>query len=274
MRMSMFKKHKRAWILGGVGLFVLIFSVFFLPYTPAYRSSVHFLWSTGQIGVSYYLNVSDAALARRLGEYYFGNGAYDLSKAKQSYELAIKLDPKTYLGHYQLSRIYFVQGDMEGAMREIDAEIAINKGNFRALYARGLVHLTRNDLTSSEADFRNFIPWAPTEWGGYNDLAFVLSKAGKHAEAEQTIHTAMESVPHAEEVPWLWNSLGLAELNQGKYKEAAVSFGKALPLAQKVTPKEWVRAYSANDPAAVRASIDAFNAAIEKNLAVAESKSI
>lgn len=230
-----------------------------------------FFWTHNYKTAAYYLNYSNGQLALQEAQYYFAGGAYDLKKAKKAYLLALRLNPSTPLVHYQLSRIYFVQGDFKTALDEINTELVTNPQNLRALYVRGLIELYQLDLLRAENDFKRFTLWAPTEWGGYNDLAYVQAKEGKYKESEQTIQLAMQKVPKAETNPWLWNSLGLAQLNQLKYEKAAASFQKALDLAKQLTNERWRRAYSANDPAGDTDSIEAFRKAIENNLKAAEA---
>ena len=45
------------------------------------------------------------------GNYYFNTGKYNLDKARNFYELALKIHPQVQGPHYQLSRIYFLKGD-------------------------------------------------------------------------------------------------------------------------------------------------------------------
>ena len=153
--------------------------------------------------VAYYLNRSDAALALQLGQYYFGGGAYNLRKAATSYELALQLDPTRQLARYQLARIYFVDGQFDRALAHINTELRMFPYNPRSLYVRGLIYISLDNLSAAEQDFRNFVAWAPFEWGGYNDLAFVLAKEGKYAESETVVMEAMQKISNAKDIPWL-----------------------------------------------------------------------
>ncbi|OGF92316.1 hypothetical protein A3H05_00385 [Candidatus Giovannonibacteria bacterium RIFCSPLOWO2_12_FULL_43_26] len=75
--------------------------------------------------------IKDAAEAIRLGNYYFNNGAYDLEKAEEAFRRALKADPKILWGHYQLARIYFVKGEKDKALEEINKELEANPENLR-----------------------------------------------------------------------------------------------------------------------------------------------
>ena len=120
-------------------------------------------------------------------------------------------------GHYQLARIAFVRSDFDTALREINAELAANPENLRSLYVRGLIYGYRGllgDLALAESDFTRFTEWAPSEWAGYNDLAWILAKEGKYQEIETVMARALKNVPGGTENPWLWNMLGVARLNE------------------------------------------------------------
>lgn len=211
----------------------------------------------------------DEKLAMSLGNYYFNGGAYDLKKAKQAYQKALSVKPGILWGHYQLARIAFMGGDYDAALKEIDKELEANPENLRSFYVRGLMYGYRGypgDLSLAEADFRRFTLWAPKEWAGHNDLAWVLSKQRKYGEAEETIQTAFRKIPDIEINTWLWNSLGVAQLNLKKYAEAERSFKKAKEFSESITQEEWREAYPGNDPASTESGLLAFKKAIDENL--------
>ena len=258
----------RTLIFLGAGCAVAL-SMLFVPGVNS-RSS-RFLWNKGFHTLAYFINTSDADLALQEGNFYFGGGAYDLAKAQRAYRLALALKPGVLWGHYQLARIYFVEGRMPEALAEIDAELAANPANLRSLYVRGLIEMTQVNLAAAETDFTRFIAWAPLEWGGYNDLAFVLAKEGKYRESEVAVLDAFAKVPHGEQIAWLWNSLGVAQLNELHYTQAATSFTKAAALARQLSVADWRRAYSGDDPAQDSASLEQFTEAIDRNLQLAQA---
>lgn len=211
----------------------------------------------------------NAELAMQLGGYYFGGGTYDLEKAERAYQRALDIKPGILWGHYQLARIHFVRGDFNAAIDEVNRELEANPENLRSLYVRGLIYGYRNlpgDLERAEGDFRRFTRWAPKEWAGYNDLAWVLSKRGKYQEAKAVLRDAFREVPAARENPWLWNSLGVAQLNLGEHTNAAVSLQKAKGVAEELTAEDWRHSYPGNNPAEAASGLQAFREAIGENL--------
>src|SRR3989344_5032135 len=121
--------------------------------------------------------IKDAAEAVRLGNYYFnGAGGDGFGKAEAGFTKAVEIDPKILWGHYQLARVYFVKGEKDRALEEINKELEVNPENLRSLYVRGLIYESSGKLAEAEADFKRFVLWAPKEWAGYNDLAWILAK--------------------------------------------------------------------------------------------------
>ena len=271
MRKSFFKNK---FLLAGflvVGVLMLVF-VYVCSDTVVYKKSLSNVWRSGHAhGLVYFLNRKDADLAAAEGDYYFGGGAYDLARATAAYTQAMRLNPTISWAPYQLARIAFVEGDFEKALARINEERVLHPDNIRALYIRGLIDISRKDLPAAEADFKAFVASGQSTWGGYNDLSFVLAKEGKFEEAKKVVLEVMQKLPGAHTNPWLLNSLGITYLNLGEYTEAQSVFAQALPLAQKVTPEEWHRAYSGNDPASNIESIQTFIHAVEHNLLVAQS---
>jgi len=261
--------------------FLLVFLVIIFVSIYAGRDSLAaFVWQkyrSPQIAIL--LDRSNAELAMFIGNYYFngimGGGKYNLDVAQKAYKKAVSINPNILWGHYQLSRIAFVKGDFNLALEEIAKELEANPENLRSLYVRGLIYgyrLLPGDLELAEADFRRFTLWAPKEWAGYNDLAWILSKAGKYDEAKTAINKAMLKATDASNNPWLWNSLGVALLNLGKMGEAKTAFENALRYSEGLTEAEWRRAYPGNNPASAGEGSQAFRNAIKENLRRAGSE--
>ena len=213
----------------------------------------------------------DAGFLMRQGNYYFNGGAYDLEKAGRAFQRAVRIEPGILWGHYQLARIYFIKGDSAKALEEINKELEANPENLRSLYVRGLIYGFVGRFREAEEDLRRFVAWAPKEWAGWNDLAWILAKRGKYREATDAIAAALREVPDGRENPWLWNSLGVAQLNLVEHASAAASFGRAQTIADTLNPADWREAYPGNNPADAGGGLAAFRAAIRENLARAKS---
>ncbi|OGF82703.1 hypothetical protein A3B18_00285 [Candidatus Giovannonibacteria bacterium RIFCSPLOWO2_01_FULL_46_13] len=212
------------------------------------------------------LNFSDADLALGIGNYYFGQGAYNLDKAQKGFKEATRIEPKILWGHYQLARIYFVKGEYDEALLEINKELEANPENLRSLYVRGLINAYADKLPEAENDFRRFIAWAPKGWAGYNDLAWILAKQGKYQEAKNILLAALSEIPRASDNPWILNSLGVAELNLKEYKNARGTFEKTKISLEKLSLKDWQAAYPGNNPEESASGLEDFKKAVDENL--------
>lgn len=227
----------------------------------------NFAWvSLRNSTIALFLNTVDAKLAMNIGDYYFNGGAYDVERALRAYRQAVQINPKIMWGHYQMSRILFTQRKFDEALYEINNELIANPANLRSLYVRGLIYAYAGELSKSEDDFKRFINWTPSEWAGYNDLAWVLEKDVKYIEAERVVLSAFAAVPNANKNPWLWNALGVALLNEDRFNEAKVSFLNAQTLAQGLSDLDWQEAYPGNDPSASQSGLQTFLAVISENL--------
>ena len=212
------------------------------------------------------LDRRDAALALQIGNYYFGGGGYSLPDAERAYRKAVQIQPNILWGHYELARISFVRGDSANALKEIAAELSGQPNNLRSLYVRGLIYGYQGNLAGAEADFRRFTQWAPLEWAGYNDLAWILEKQANYSGASAAIDQAFGRVPDASRNPWLWNSRGVAELNLGNHAKARDAFKLAQTLANGLSAQQWKASYPGNDPAGAETGLAAFKNAIAENI--------
>lgn len=255
------KMRRNIAVALGIGFLLFIFF-------SAYRNTAaRYAWRTLQRpDIALILVRGDAKLNQELGNYYFNNGAYDLAKAKKAFGKALAADPGLPNIHYQLARIYFVEGNLAAALEEINTEFRMHPENMRALYIRGLIQGHRGALEEAERDFSRFIAWVPKEWAGHNDLLWVMLRERKFKEAKIAAQTAFRKVPDAGENPWLWNNLAVAELDLETYASAAKSFEKAKTLAENITPAIWKKAYPGNDPERAGKEILLFKKTIEENL--------
>lgn len=252
----------------GIGLIALSFAIVIFHSQIARATWEKFSLSI----VVQSLNWSDASLSMKAGNYYFNGGGYDIKKAKLFYNQALFINPIAPLAHYQLGRIYFIEGYLNSARREIQKELLVNPEFVRSYYMLGLIHGFLGDFEKAEEDFRTFIRFYPAEWAGYNDLAWILLQRRKYDEVENIVSLAFEHVPDGDKNPWLWNNLGVAQLHTERYYYAEESFKKARLLAQNLTSTMWSRAYPGNDPAQATEGMYQFKDAIKKNLQRAQDR--
>ena len=254
-------------------VFISILAVLVFGFLFSQDAMALYLWQKYQNADYALILVSNNAdLAMNLGWHFFNGGAYDLPRAKKAYLKALKAKPDIVLAHYQLARIYFVEGQFDEAFSEINREIDGNSSNLRALYVRGLIYAYQDDFLRAEDDFNRFIVWAPAEWAGYNDLSWVLLEQEKYAQSREIIKRALIMAPEADNNPWLLNALGVSELNLGSHKDAANAFRRARNLVESLTIADWKKSYPGNDPAAAIGGLSSFKEAISENLRSSEAQ--
>lgn len=227
-----------------------------------------FVWERFHVAaVATFLYPHDAALQEEMGNYYFSTEHYDVRAARAHFKRAVAIDPAVPLAHYQLGRIYFIQGQYARALSELNAQLALNPDFMRTYYMLGLVHAYSGDMDPAVKDFTTFLEWKPESWAANNDLAWVYFMQGEYA---RTLEQADVGLNYNPGNMWLLTMRGVALLNLGRKAEAKDAFTAALAGAQKLTPADWSAAYPGNDPSIAAAALAEMKRAIEKNLALAQ----
>ncbi|MFH1990604.1 MAG: tetratricopeptide repeat protein, partial [Patescibacteria group bacterium] len=194
--------------------------------------------------------------------YYFNGGAYDLSAAEKWYKVGGFFDPNSQAVHYQLARIYFLQGKFDIARKEIGIELQ-NFPNFkRSHYVSGLINGYDGRFQQAIGDFEEFLKWKPSSWAAWNDLAWVYFQLGNF---EKVLSLADSGLKYNPDNPWLLNAKGLALRNLDKENKAKEYFGKALKEAEKLGVEDWKMAYPGNDPALSAQGLNQMLNAIKSN---------
>ena len=261
--------------------FCIAVIVWFL--TPLPTLVAQFFWLEFHSGpFALALDRGDANLAANIGMYYFGNQRmigsgqhpYDIAFAERALEKAIAINPTLQGAHYTLGRIEFVNSEFDAALANLSFELTLYPENKRPLYIRGLVYAYRGkegDLALAADDFQAFVTWSPLEWAGYNDLAYVLAKEKQYAKARDVLKDGIIHADAGAGNPWLWNTLGVMQMNLHESKAAVVSFQQAQTFAATLTDIDWQRAYPGNDPTTAAGGLASFKNGILENLAGAYS---
>ena len=256
--------------------FFFLLPVLLIPFAIAvynYHSGVSsFVWENFHIAsVATALNPDDSTLRFEIGNYYFGGGAYNTEKAEDYFKKALEIDTNISGAHYQIARIYFVRGNFNSALGEINKEIERHPDFRRSHYVRGLVNGYSGRLAEAESDFEEFLKWKPESWAGWNDLAWVYFQEGKYKEARDSARRGLEIYP---ENPWLLNSLGVALLNTGQKYYAKEVFARALAAVSSMSPEDWGRAYPGNNPEIYTEGLSKMKQSMRDNLKLLEDVNI
>ena len=205
-----------------------------------------------------------------IGENFFGNGrTYNLVRAEKAYSKAIELRQDFLEAHYQLGRVYFVQGRFYSALIETETVLRINPEFKKAYYMHGLISGYTNNYDQAIWGFSEFIKRDAFNWAGYNDLAWIYFRKGDY---EKTRDIAKEGLKQAETNPWLHNIYGTALLNLGETQAAKEAFLVAIDETEKLTPQQWGGSYPGNDPRVYEQGLSEMKAAIQHNLMTVDKK--
>jgi len=267
------KFFKKGYFL--LGFFsIAIFAFVALSVFSALRGKLIFFLAKESISfpMAIFLN-KDAARAMAVGDYYFNGGAYNLDFAERAYTNALVIDPESPFGHHQLARIAFIKGNFAVAVDEIEKELKLNPDNPNAYYVRGLINGYRGQYAAAANDFSRFIEKVPSQWAGYNDLAWIQTKLGNFEGVKKTIFLAFERLPKEKNRnPWLWISLGVAFLNTGEYNKSEEALTTAERIVEKMDAKYFWGAYPGNDPQGAEDAFRQFRSTLHLNLGIVFEK--
>ena len=251
--------------VGGAFFFLVILLFTLIPNRAASLLS-YYVWEKYHINIGIVLNRYDVKYFKLLGNYYFANthDDFDIEKSFRAYKKVSSLDPGDFLATYNLSRIYFSNGNLDEALVYIEKAIKLNPENKRPFYIKGLIETYKKDFKAAEKSFQRFIEWAPTEWAGYNDLAWVYLQDKKFIEAKKTTEEGIEKA--SKENILLHNNLGVANLHLGNYQLALREFLYVKEGYYTMPIKEWFDAFPGNSPEQVRIVSSEFEGLIYVNL--------
>lgn len=190
-------------------------------------------------------------------------GHYDLVRAENFFNKA-SVDPSLVYVHHQLARISFLKGDFARALSQINLQISLHGSTTpNSYYVRGLIEGFMGDYEFAARDYERYIDHDPTNWAATNDLAWVLLKAERPAEALAAIDKILPLWPQN---PWLLNSKATALYELGQLEEAFNAAAAAAAAVHDVTEAQWSEAYPGNDPLIAGEGLEAFKKAVEENM--------
>lgn len=250
---------------------VAALAVFFALGYSMRKSMAYVLWDIfGSASLATSLNITDPGLFFMIGNSYFGEGrVYNVQKAKGYFLKTIQLDNTFPSVHYQLARVYFIEGNFTPALIEINQEMSLYPDFKGSYYVRGLIYGYMQSFDLAAADFNEFLLFKPESWAAHNDLAWVYFQMGAYDKALATVEEGLTVSPRN---MWLLNSRGVALLNLGRKEEAKKSLEAALAIVNMTTPEQWGRSYPGNNPSIYGQGLEAMRVSIQKNLTLLDGK--
>ena len=244
-----------------VGIFTITMGALWHYRVPASYT----VWSRlGLDTIATALNPRDPDLWFAIGNSYFGHGTtYDIQRAQRAFAAATALRQDFPEAHYQLGRTYFIEGRFDAALAEMNATLHYAPDFKKAYYMYGLINGYAGDLDEAVYGFSEFIKRDDFNWAGYNDLVWIYFKKGDY---QKTREVAEAGLRHAERNPWLNTIYGTALLNLGEKEKAKAVLEIALEESEKMSEKDWGKAYPGNNPAIYKQGLEEMKSSIRHNL--------
>jgi tetratricopeptide (TPR) repeat protein len=210
-------------------------------------------------------------IAFSLGNIFFGDipRLYNLNAAhfffKEAAYPPLRDDSVPY-AHYQLSRTFFIRGDLFSALDEARAEIAEFPEHSGTYYILGLTYgYMGRDHEAIDA-FSRYIETHPETWAGRNDKAWLQFRIGDIDGALATMEPIGENFPYT---PWVQNTLCALLINKkDRLADAEKACLRAKESIDRMTASEWGRSYPGNSPQIYENGLQSMRKSIEQNLAI------
>ncbi len=186
-----------------------------------------------------------------------------------------------FLTHHLLGRLYFVESNLNSAIKNFTSAIERNPVDVKSYYGRGLSYGFSEPqifLTHAENDFLKVLkiyenyPEIKKEneygmWAVYNDLAWIYFLKGDFKKMESTARDGLKiSMSNA----WLANMLGVSLLAQGKCHEAKIYFQSAKNLLENKSSLKFGEAYSGDNSQFWKVGLENMKNVIGNNLKLCE----
>ncbi len=204
-----------------------------------------------------------------LGNHFFGGNQklYNINIAEYIYKDALHYDninntPSPY-AHHQLSRVYFVKGELVRALEEINQELYYYPDHYKSHYIKGLILGFMNREKEGVEEFSLFLKTQPNSWAAHNDKAWLQWRDGDTGGALATIREVGKGYTTN---PWIANTFGVMLYNNKQYKEALVVLNRGKVLADRMTLSDWNKGYPGNDPRIYAQGLEEMRASFNKNI--------
>lgn len=206
----------------------------------------------GDVPVLYNLNFA---------HFFFKHAAYPL----------LRREPAPY-AHYQLSRTYFIRGELFSALDEAKAELSAYPNHSGTYYILGLTYGYMNRNHEAIDAFSQYIETHPGTWAGRNDKAWLQFRIGDIDGALATMEPISENFPYT---PWVQNTLCALLLNkEDRHADAEKACLRARDSIDKMTASDWGRAYPGNHPQIYENGLQSMRKSVEQNLVILSARRV
>lgn len=129
-----------------------------------------------------------------------------------------------------LGRIQLAKGNFDGAIKHINAALALNPKYSLAYIGRGIAHESKGDLDKAVADYDEAIRLNPTDGGGYAMRALAFNAKG---EIDKAMADCRESIKLGPRLWLAYNARAQVYYKKADYDEAYADLVKAIELNPK-----------------------------------------
>lgn len=222
------------------------------------------------IGIVTIVSVLHPFASMYAGHLFFGGSKHLYNVAFAQFFYTYASDPLIFkappFAYYQLSRTYFITGDLPRAVTEAETELSLYPENKRTYYILGLTYGYMKETEKAIEAFQMFIDWKPESWAARNDRAWLQFQVGDIDGALKT----MEPIAGLTQNPWVQNTYGTLLLNKDRIYEARHTFKYAESAAEEMTGEVWGSAYPGNDPRIYDEGLSGMRETIRKNVELTE----
>ena len=153
-------------------------------------------------------------------------GRFDAAEAEA--RRAVKLNPKSFLGHYALGLALHAQGDPKRAARAYQTAMSLEPRFPDLPYLLGMANHEMGLIAEAEAAYRRAVQLRPDFAAALSGLAAVLVPAGRLEEAEALLRRTLHLDPNAAEAA---ANLAALRVKAGAPDEALELYERAAALA-------------------------------------------
>lgn len=151
----------------------------------------------------------------------------DYENAINSYNEAIRCNPKDTLSYESLGKIYARKGDYDRGIEAYSKAIALEPQNAERYIARGLANLKKKDYKSAASDFRTATEKDPSNAGAFLNLGIATESLGDHESAVKSLTKSLELYKNSEDA-LLWR--GIAYNQKQEWQKALSDLEQAIQI--------------------------------------------
>lgn len=164
------------------------------------------------------LSMSMALNLQRLGRH---------NQAANGLREVARNDPRSARAHYNLAVSLNQLGQIDEAVRELEAALAIAPHYTQASELSGLIWLQKKDPMRARQYFQQVLATDPQNFAARYNLGALETVQGNWGEAEANLAAALAARPDS---PEALNALGSLHLRQGELEKAAAAFRRTVQL--------------------------------------------